>query len=198
MMKVNWFFKEKPPKNRTERSKFLQKLPYLLLKKNGSNIPKLKIGSESLMLGKQRRLRKRRQIQLRAEGRKRLYKRYCFRYFTPLWNPKYEKSVWRVQSVPLTKSVGKCHVKINQSQSIRTEKHKYIRRFVAISPRPHKQFPAFLRKDGLQVIQSTKTSGTDRVLFWNAHPSSGFRILSKRHQVRAIMYEITNNLFTSL
>ena len=75
----------------------------LLFKKNGSNIPKLKIGSESLMLGEQRRVRKRRQIQLKAEGRKRLYKRYCFRSFTPLWNPKYEKSVWHVQSVPLTK-----------------------------------------------------------------------------------------------
>ena len=28
----------------------------------------------------------------RAEGRKRLYKRYCFRYFRPLRNPKYELS----------------------------------------------------------------------------------------------------------
>ena len=159
-------------------------------------------------------------------GRKRPYKRYCFRYFSPLWNPKYEKSVWRVQSVPLTKviprsSVGKCHVKINQSQSIRTEKHTYLRRSVALSPRTDQQFPAlfypsvkadrlsynidnkinrFLHyvTDGPQVIQSTKITGTDCVLSWIAHPSSGFRILSKRHQVRAIMYEITKNFFTSL
>ena len=118
-------------------------------------------------------------------------------------------------------SVGKCHVKINQSQSIRTEKHTYLRRSVALSPRTDQQFPAlfypsvkadrlsynidnkikrFLHyvTDGPQEIQSTKITGTDCVLSWIAHPSSGFRILSKRHQVRAIMYEITKNFFTSL
>ena len=118
-----------------------------------------------------------------------------------LLHPSLKPQIWESSSdkglIPRS-SVGKCHVKINQSQSIRTEKHTYIRRSVAISPRPHQQFPVLLRKDGPQVIQSTKISGTDRVLYWNAHPSSGFRILSKRHEVRAIMYETTNNLFTSL
>ena len=41
-------------------------------------------------------------------------------------------------------SVGKCHVKINQSQSIRTEKHTYIRRSVALSPRMLQPFPVLL------------------------------------------------------
>ena len=41
-------------------------------------------------------------------------------------------------------------------------------------------------------------TGTDRVLSWNTHSFSGFRILSKRHQVRATMYEITKNFLTSL
>ena len=62
----------------------------------------------------------------------------------------------------------------------------------------NQQFPVLLRKDSPQVIQSNIITGTDRVLSWNAHPFSGFRILSKRHQVRAIMYEITKNFLTWL
>ena len=51
-------------------------------------------------------------------------------------------------------SVGKCHVKINQSQSIRTEKHTYIRRSVALSPRVHQPFPVllYLSVTGWQAI----------------------------------------------
>ena len=51
---INQTQRSKPPtkKNRKARSKLIQNLPYLFFFfKNGSHIPKIKIGSESLMLG---------------------------------------------------------------------------------------------------------------------------------------------------
>ena len=167
---INQTQRSKPPtkKNRKARSKLIQNLPYLFFFFSKMEVTYRKLKLEVKVLCWEAEVLENMKADSRVEGGKRLNRRYCFRYFPPLWNPKYDWAICVKRSISSSdkgliarSSTGKCHVKINQSQSIRTEKHPYIRRSVAISPRLHQPFPVLFvpfcnRVTGYHIIPITK------------------------------------------
>ena len=103
---------------------FLQKLPYLLFLKNESfNKTKHKMGSESLMLGS--RGAREHEGRFKGLGKKTPLQTILFSLFHPSLKPQ----IWAIcvtlsisssdKGLIARSSVGQCHVKINQSQSIK-------------------------------------------------------------------------------
>ena len=120
--------RSKPPKKKTERQDLNFSKNYhtfFFLKNESFNKPKHKIGSESLMLGS--RGARGHEGRFKGLGKKTPTGRYCFRYFTPHW-------IWAIcvtlsisssdKGLIARSSVGQCHVKINQSQSVK-KAHTY-------------------------------------------------------------------------
>ena len=110
-------------------------------KNESFNKPKHKIGSERLMLGS--RGAREHEGRFKGWGKKTPIQTILFSLFHPSLKPQ----IWAIcvtlsisssdKGLIARSSVGQCHVKINQSQSIK--KHTYIRRSVALSPLLHQQ-----------------------------------------------------------
>ena len=128
---INQTQRSKPPtkKNRTARSNFIQNQPYLFFFfLNGSYIPKIKIGSESLILGSKGA--REHEGRFKGWGRKTPVQTILFSLFHPslkpqIWAICVERSISPSDKGLIARSRvnDKCHVKINQSQSIWKSTH---------------------------------------------------------------------------